>query len=274
MTAKRLKRSSAIKPVTVPATSTLFDPFDDGLLDALRFADQCQDEAEIVSACSRFCKAARHDGWLLACSLPHLRVSDHSVPHVSFSGYDPRWIARYNANRHFDHDPVVKRGLTAFRPFDWSELTDLSPAALTLFSEASGFGILGGLSAPVRGPMGARGLLNLSRATPEPLAGARRLVIEAATLYFGTLLMESVVRVGDQVATDFAGVAADLREENLALLAGMATGLSNDALARQLGISTKTLGQRIDRVARKLGCRSREQALARAAFLDLIPNAN
>lgn len=267
-------RSSARSRAKASDTATAAGGGWDGALPKLiAGAERCADEAQIHTACAAFCEAIGHEGWLLACSLPHLRISDERIPHVSFSGYDSRWIAHYNAHRYFEHDPVVKRGLTAHRPFDWSELSDLAPAAATLFAEAASFGIRGGFSVPLRGPLGARGLLNFSRSRPQPLPADERVAVEAAALYFGVLLMEAVVRVGDQVAADLAGVAAEFKDDARAVLAGMAAGWSDAELAMRLDLTPRAVGQIADRILRKLRCSSREQALARAAFLDLLPGA-
>ena len=240
-----------------------------GLNALMRAAAHCPDEAAIRDLCQKFCAAIQHDGWLLACSLPHLKVSEVQIPHLSFSGYDSAWIARYNARGYFGHDPVVKQGLTAYRPFDWSEIDDSSPAAAELFADAAQYGICGGFSAPLRGPYAARGLINFSRPHSRPLDANRNTSVQAAALYFGTLLMESVVRVAETVSAELSRGAAELPGTDLHLLQGLLAGQAESVLAGQLKLSTVELRRRIGRIQKKLRCESHEQLLARAPFLDL-----
>lgn len=246
----------------VGVTSSLLTPL-------LQAAGQCSDESEIRDLCQRFCDTIQHDGWLLACSLPHLKLREDQIPHVSFSGYDSAWIAQYNSRGYFEHDPVVKRGLTAYRPFDWSEISDASPLAAELFVEAARHGICAGFSVPLRGPRAARGLINFSRAhlhtPPEPF----KTEIEAAALYFGTLLMESVIRVADQVAADLSDVAASMSDQEVLLLSQLSAGTPAGMIAAQLQLTPGAMTKLLSRIQKKLKCSSTEQALARAAFLNL-----
>ena len=54
------------------------------------------------------------------------------------------------------------------------------------------------------------------------------------------------------------------------MLALIAAGDSNGEIARKLFVSTSTVKTHINRLYRKLGARSRTQAIARARDLDLI----
>ena len=61
-----------------------------------------------------------------------------------------------------------------------------------------------------------------------------------------------------------------LSERELEVLALIAAGNSNQEIAAKLFVSTSTVKTHINRLYRKLGARSRTQAVARARELDLI----
>jgi DNA-binding CsgD family transcriptional regulator len=57
-----------------------------------------------------------------------------------------------------------------------------------------------------------------------------------------------------------------------ALLALLATGIKDEAIARQLGISVRTLGRRIGRLLDSLGARTRFQAGLQASRMGTRPS--
>jgi DNA-binding CsgD family transcriptional regulator len=239
------------------------------LAPTLYAAGRCADEAGIREACQAFAEATGHNGWLLACTLYHLGAEDR-VPLVTFSGYHPDWLAQYNARGFIDHDPVVKAGITMTRPFDWTEIQDASAESRALFEEAAAFGIRGGFSVPLRGPRSAKGLLNLSRAASPVPDIDTQMSTHAAALMFGTLLMESVVRVADQVVSEFGGVGRDMSLEELKILDRLAAGQDRQTIAAGTGATLKALDRQMSRILRRLRSSTVEEALARASVLNLL----
>ncbi|WAP66800.1 autoinducer binding domain-containing protein [Jiella pelagia] len=77
--------------------------------------------------------------------------------------YSSEWVERYKDQRYAEIDPVIVMGLRRLLPLDWSEFGRLEGRQITLFGEAGEFG-LGerGLSIPVHGRQGDRGLLSIT----------------------------------------------------------------------------------------------------------------
>ena len=78
------------------------------------------------------------------------------------------------------------------------------------------------------------------------------------------------------IAQEATAPAADeklpepLSERELEVLALIAAGNSNQEIAAKLFVSTGTVKTHINRLYRKLGARSRTQAIARAREMDLL----
>jgi DNA-binding NarL/FixJ family response regulator len=68
-------------------------------------------------------------------------------------------------------------------------------------------------------------------------------------------------------------VAAKLTRRELEILSLLAQGLHAAEIAARLFISPKTVSTHVDRILRKLGVRSRAQAVALAYRRDLVPAA-
>jgi LuxR family maltose regulon positive regulatory protein len=92
----------------------------------------------------------------------------------------------------------------------------------------------------------------------------------------GRISVSYIARLLATVAQEATAPAADerlseaLTEREMEVLALIAAGESNQEIAAKLFVSTSTVKTHINRLYRKLGARSRTQAIARARELDLI----
>ena len=123
-------------------------------------------------------------------------------------------------------------------------------------------------------------------AVPKPLAGRRlrvalRLADATLAAELGGMLAQAGLEVvdaageADVVMQDVAGAGfAPLAESDLGtlltpremeVLGAIGEGLTNKAIARRLGISLHTVKFHVESLFRKLGARTRNEALARAA---------
>jgi DNA-binding NarL/FixJ family response regulator len=67
-----------------------------------------------------------------------------------------------------------------------------------------------------------------------------------------------------------AGQAAGLTDREIAILSALARGLSNDQIAKELWVAQQTVKFHLTNVYRKLGVKSRTEALRRAYQLGLV----
>jgi DNA-binding NarL/FixJ family response regulator len=83
-------------------------------------------------------------------------------------------------------------------------------------------------------------------------------------------LLARVRRLARRTAPVPASVASKLTNREMEVLRLLAEGLEQNDIARQLFITRKTVGTHIENIMRKLGVRSRSQAVALAYREDLI----
>ena len=118
---------------------------------------------------------------------------------------------------------------------------------------------------------GARAVLDRSASRNEIIAAIKAaiagLVVVPANI-LGTLLPEAPL-ADDLLKADGSGHARLTRRE-LEVLAAMADGASNKAIARRLGISFHTVKFHVAAILAKLDADSRTEAVAKAAQLGLV----
>jgi len=110
------------------------------------------------------------------------------------------------------------------------------------------------------------------KAVKAPAEGRPRVAIQADDAEVAAELRRVLVEAGYEVV-DEAGFApvtepaapALLTPRELEVLSAIAEGLTNKAIARRLEISLHTVKFHVESLFRKLGARTRTEALARAA---------
>jgi DNA-binding NarL/FixJ family response regulator len=146
------------------------------------------------------------------------------------------------------------------------ELADASPPAiLVLADRADGDVVLRALR------LGARGYVTKAEGLPDLSASIRR-VIDGERVMASGLEQGAMTALGRLArrAREGEAVAAGLTRRERQVLGLLAEGHTMQRIATQLGISPRTVEAHVAKVYRKLGVRTRVQAVARAAALGLI----
>jgi DNA-binding CsgD family transcriptional regulator len=89
-----------------------------------------------------------------------------------------------------------------------------------------------------------------------------------------SLLRDAGVPIPRRAAAVTRGNPFGLTEREIDVLAQVATGRTNPQIARELGISAKTVGHHVSSVLAKVGARSRSEAAAIAARLGLASDGS
>jgi DNA-binding NarL/FixJ family response regulator len=116
---------------------------------------------------------------------------------------------------------------------------------------------------------GARGYL-LKGATPTEVANAIRAVNDGHVV-FGSALATRIANYFSTQPTPTARTEdfAELTNREREILEHLAAGTSNNSIARQLGISTKTVANHVSNILMKLQMADRAQAIIRARSAGL-----
>lgn len=180
------------------------------------------------------------------------------------SNYDPEWIALYRSKRWAASDPILRRANSSVQPFAWSEVEAESTPERRMAEAALRFGIADGCTIPLHAPTGEGISLFLAGTKPPP-KGPERDQLYADSYHLLLRLysvMETLLRP--------SGSAPELSERERQVLTLIAAGSPVKVVARDLGISDRTVSGAINSACAKLRCASREQAIVVAASLGLI----
>ncbi|WP_394890370.1 autoinducer binding domain-containing protein [Mesorhizobium sp. AaZ16] len=178
------------------------------------------------------------------------------------SNYPASWTAHYLQNRYQKIDPVIMRARCGGCPFRWgSDMGGVmtSPVQQRLFDEAAEFGIRCGLTIPIVDRRGCFAAVTFAADEPNPafLRVAER--YEQALQLMATCFHISVRhRLSGNRTVD--GVVLTPREYEC--LQWAARGKSAWDIGCILGIKPRTAAFHLDNAKKKLGVRTKDQAVA------------
>ena len=108
-----------------------------------------------------------------------------------------------------------------------------------------------------------------------PFTGDRDAMVDSALVVYASTLLDALIRLFDllwQVAVPVFAPDPAVADEDGPLLVLLAAGLKDEAIARQLGVSVRTVHRRTSDLMDRLGARTRFQAGLAAARQGLLPS--
>ncbi|EKV31738.1 autoinducer-binding transcriptional regulator LuxR [Caenispirillum salinarum AK4] len=193
--------------------------------------------------------------------LPERRL----VEEAALITYPAEWSQHYLQQGYFLDDPTVVTGLRSCQSFAWRDIPPPgSPRARRIMAEAADWGIIDGLTVPLRGGS----LAALSVALPDSATPRGRAEILRAAMAPFTILSLLVHERGRVLyRRDIgAGMLTPRERECVRWLAAGKTGIE---IAGILHISDLTVTQHLKSAMRKLQCATRAQLAVRAVALGL-----
>lgn len=189
---------------------------------------------------------------------------------VLLSDYPEEWQERYRSRHYKYYDPVVTISHNPDTPFFyWGHRGFLDPhgkAARLVFHEAAEFQILEGCGVPTAGPAGDGGLFSMSvsqRGHIDELLEDKKELIQ---LFAAEFHRAAVKFTCGGHPSDMPQLTPRQRE----VLSWTAEGLSSEAAADRIGISTSAVNYHLGLAARRLGAANKIQAVALAIRRGLI----
>lgn len=184
--------------------------------------------------------------------------------HFFFLNWPPGWVALYQQNSFHEVDFSVAEARRRVAPFTWQDVKGqriLSRAEQALWETANQWGWTDGLSVPIHGPGGYLGLVTL--------AGTRKLSPEERDrLHLLAFHTHERCRALEGILL-FPGPDVMLSTRELACLRWVAAGLTDPEIAGVMALSRETVKDHVDAARKKLGARSRPQAVARMVLAGL-----
>jgi LuxR family quorum sensing-dependent transcriptional regulator len=230
-----------------------------------RFAAEL-DACRAIEEVSAFFSAdiARH-GFTVCAAGAMLPSSKGPEPHFFFQNWPAEWLELYRRRNFVAIDFSVAEGRRRMAPFTWLEAKadrTLSRAEQELWKEAVSFGWGGGFSVPLHGPGGYFAMVTMGR-PEQPYTQELRTELHLKSFF---------VHERCRALTGLAVVAepsATLTHRELECIRWVAAGKTDWEIAGIMGLSQTTVKSHVDGARRKLGARSRPQAVAQLVLNGL-----
>lgn len=184
-----------------------------------------------------------------------------------YANYPDPWKEHYmKANMHLI-DPTLHKSILSIAPVDWQRF-DRDRKFESVFTSAKDFGIPSqGLTVPIRGPYGDRGLLSVSRSTSSKDWDKLKQHIMGDLQTAAVHLHDSIMR-SDSLIGALGYSALSSREKEV--LQWVAAGKLQQDIGDILSISYRTVEIHLRSARHKLGALTTVQAVGRAIGMGLI----
>ena len=178
------------------------------------------------------------------------------------------WYAHYRDHGYEDIDPVIREMFRSTDPLFWSDLADrrtITEVELRVLDEAGDFGLKNGFMTPLHNLDGSISAVLLMGSSIEACDPDVRAAAHLLSLYYGS--------VGRRLLAASKGRRAKVRgltPRQRECLLWVRMGKSSADIGELLGLSAETVNDHIAAACRRLGVRTRVQAVAEAAVHGLI----
>jgi LuxR family quorum sensing-dependent transcriptional regulator len=206
---------------------------------------------------------------ILAFGMDGFCIGDPSQPEVQRDDrrwgatWPVQWYWRYVSQNHMQHDPVMRRMNSAPGPFRWSQTYDAAkPEGRRVLDEAGTFGFRDGLAVPIHRTDGSVAGVSIATRLYE-LSPRDERGLHLASLYLHAKVAS--LRVGAA-----APPVPHLTPRERECLQWVAAGKTDWEISQILNISEQTAHGYVQNALRKLGARTRAQAVALALLSSQI----
>ncbi len=184
------------------------------------------------------------------------------------TNYDGAWIERYTSRRYDQLDPVCDLGRKAKAPFWWGGakfLSDFEKRQRRVFWEAEDFGIVYGVSIPVRSMDGSMGLVSFTAGSASDI---RDILREAGPeLHVAAhQITDRLIERSDEDAPAHSPLSPRERES----LIWVVQGMTSEEIAERMLLSVSAVNYHLGNATRKLTARNRHHAALLAMSKGLI----
>ena len=188
-----------------------------------------------------------------------LPTNSSPTPHFYFLNWPADWLDLYIKNNFADNDPVVAEGRRRIGPFTWREARAARPHSRledAMWDATIERGWTDGFVAPIHGPGGYYGLV--------VLAGRERPMTAELRYHLYMLCFRAHERCRELSGAP-ASVAgeAPLTARELECMRWVAAGKTDWEIGAIVGLSPLTVKSHVNEARRKLGAKTRSQAVAR-----------
>ena len=184
---------------------------------------------------------------------------------VTFGRTHEAWERRYIEQCYFHRDPLWREAVTSSEPLFWSDVTgrgSLEPDEAIIFAEAAEHGMSDGFLTPIKGLDGSLWAVLLAGSEADAADPDTRAAAHLLSLYYGSLAQK--IRRAEQQQRLVEPVQLSRRQ--IECLNWVRQGKSSNDIGDLLGLSGRTVDHYLADACRRLGVRTRHQAVIDAAL--------
>lgn len=186
---------------------------------------------------------------------------------MGYATYKDDWKQHYMSNNLHHVDPTIHKSALSIAPVDWSRF-ERDAKFHSVFRSAQDFGVPSqGITVPIRGPYGDRGLLSVTAGMSEGEWRKLSRGIVGDLQRAAVHLHDAVMRSG-ALLPPLARPVLSAREREV--LQWVAAGKSQQDVGDILSISTRTVEVHLRSAREKLGALTTVQAVGRGIGLGII----
>ena len=239
-------------------------------LDTLESLIQCGSADELSRTVGERAKDLGFEYWVYGLVLP---VTPTRVGQFILSGYPSNWMQHYVERDYQQIDPITQHCRAHMTPLTWNpellahgDTPQMRDNSSRFFSEASEFGIVSGVSAPIHGLGCQWGVLSLASASEYD---AKQLKPVTPHVFMLACYMHEI---GHKFALEAnaSGQEQRLTTREIECLSWASEGKTSWEIGRLLTISERTVVFHLRNASMKLGVFNRQQAIARAIVLGYL----
>ncbi|MGH8592807.1 MAG: helix-turn-helix transcriptional regulator [Gammaproteobacteria bacterium] len=213
---------------------------------------------------SSLCRRLGFDSFFYGAQFP---TSFTKPQTVAISAYPAEWVDHYNNREYIRIDPIVAHSVDRQVPLIWSQIP-ADGKGKQFLSEACDFGLRSGVSFPIHGHCGERGVLSLAI---DGEASEAESTINNALPIIGLMvgyIHEASLRIFGGKVVQLGCTPLTQREKEC--LMWVADGKTSWETSKILDISERTVIFHLQNCAAKLNVNNRQHAVARAISQGLI----
>ncbi len=182
--------------------------------------------------------------------------------------YSEEWAHEYKVQDYKSVDPVLRVGFNSLLPLDWSKVYECDRSTRKFFDAAKEHGISrNGLTVPIRGIFGERGLLSINVDTSLREWSNLSPAILPDLIYCSYLFHQFVL---DKNLPEFLKVPIDLSPREREVLKWASDGKSAWETGMILGLTEQTVKFYLKNIYAKLRVTNKVQAVAKSIRLGLM----
>lgn len=206
------------------------------------------------------------DSFMYATSLSPRRGQE-AINYV-FTTLSREWILRYDERAYIEVDPRVLYSFDSAIPFVWDQTSERGKSAATdaFLDDAAAHGVASGVSFVVYSAAGGHVLISFNSARPR-IDDLRRFEISRNIgdmvllgVYFHEMFMKTVVE--RRLPPKSQGAPLSVQEKRCLTFA--ANGYTSRRIAKELGISERTVDLHFSQLRAKLNAATRQEAVGKA----------